>query len=445
VESEPGQGSTFHFTARVGLALPAPLVVREPESLQDLRVLVVDDNATNRRIFEEMLRSWRMNPVVADTAATALRALSSAADAGQPFALLLLDAGMPGEDGFHVVEELKRRHSGMPIIMLLSSPDRHRDADRCRALGIGYLAKPVKHSDLLDAILTAVAGTSLRQVPAMTGSPAVVKPDQVPLRILLVEDNATNQMLVLRILEKQGHEIIIANNGREALETLGIAQSGTRAASDVSFDLVLMDVQMPEMNGLEATARIRAHEGHASNRLPILGLTATAMQGDREQCLAAGMDAYLAKPIQPAELRKMVATLVRKEKPQVVDIAKPVDVLGGPVLDRAALVAMVEGDMSLLSDMVETFVNEYPALEEAVRAAVAAGDAAAIRHAAHALKGAVSIFSVQPAYEKAQQLERMGRTNDLGQSAEVFAALEAIMGPVMREFPSLLVQIRSGC
>ena len=122
-----------------------------------------------------------------------------------------------------------------------------------------------------------------------------------------------------------------------------------------------------------------------------------------------------------------------------------VDVLGGPVLDRAALVAMVEGDMSLLSDMVETFVNEYPALEEAVRAAVAAGDAAAIRHAAHALKGAVSIFSVQPAYEKAQQLERMGRTNDLGQSAEVFAALEAIMGPVMREFPSLLVQIRSGC
>jgi CheY-like chemotaxis protein len=444
VESEPGQGSTFHFTARVGLALPAPLVVREPESLQGLRVLVVDDNATNRRIFEEMLRSWRMKPVVADTATTALRALSSAADAGEPFAFLLLDAGMPGEDGFYVVEELKRRQSGMPIIMLLSSPDRHRDADRCRALGIGYLAKPVKHSDLLDAILTAVAGTSLRQAPAMTGSPAVVKPDQVPLRILLVEDNATNQMLVLRILEKQGHEIIIANNGREALETLGIAHSGTRAASDVPFDLVLMDVQMPEINGLEATARIRAHEVHTSKRLPILGLTATAMQGDREQCLAAGMDAYLAKPIQPAELRKMVATLVRKEKPQVADTAKPVDVLGGPVLDRAALVAMVEGDMSLLSDMVETFVNEYPALEQAVRTAVAAGDAAALRHAAHALKGAVGIFSVQPAYEKAQQLETMGRTNDLGQSAEVLAALETIMGPVMQELPFMLVQIRSG-
>ncbi|HMF16662.1 MAG TPA: response regulator, partial [Gemmataceae bacterium] len=444
VESEPGQGSTFHFTARVGLALPAPLVVREPESLQGLRVLVVDDNATNRRIFEEMLRSWRMRPVVADTAAAALRALSSAADAGEPFALLLLDAGMPGADGFHVVEELKRRQSGIPIIMLLSSPDRHRDADRCRALGIGYLAKPVKHSDLLDAILTVVAGTSLRQAPAMTGTPPAPKSDQVPLRILLVEDNATNQMLVLRILEKQGHQITIANNGREALETLGIAHSDTRAASDATFDLVLMDVQMPEMNGLEATARIRAHEGHTSKRLPILGLTATAMQGDREQCLAAGMDAYLAKPIQPAELRKMVATLVRKEKPQVANTAKPPEDLGRPALDRDALVAMVEGDMSLLSDMVETFVNEYPALENAVRVAVAAGDATAIRHAAHALKGAVSIFSVQPAYEKAQQLETMGRTNDVGQSAEAFAALEAIMGPVMRELPSMLVQIRSG-
>src|SRR5262249_54432524 len=245
VESEPGQGSAFHFTARVGVAdKAAPAASLEPEHLHGLRVLVVDDNASNRRILQEMLRNWRMSPALADGGAPALVELRRSAARGEPFSLVLLDAVMPGLDGFQVAEQMKRcPELAGATIMLLSSADRHGDAARCRDLGIvRYLTKPVKQSDLLDAILAALSKPA---GAAAAAASAARRSGQTPLPILVVEDNATNQILVVRTLEKQGHAITVANNGKEALDKLRITDWQThRDGQPVQppFDLVLMDV-----------------------------------------------------------------------------------------------------------------------------------------------------------------------------------------------------------
>jgi CheY-like chemotaxis protein len=301
LESEPGKGSTFQFTLRLGLASAAAEAL-EPEQLRGLAVLVVDDNATNRRCLVELLRRWHMAPVAAESGESALELL------GRPgaFPLVLLDAGMPGVDGFQVAEEVRRRPDlAGTAILLLSSGDPPRALARCRALGVARcLAKPVKPSDLLDAILAALPVEPLRSSPA-ADAPGVALRGR-PLRVLLAEDNPINQKLAVRLLEKQGHAVTVADTGRAALALLGIDPPGPAAA----FDLVLMDVQMPEMDGFEATALIRAHERGTGRRLPILALTAHAMKGDRERCLEAGMDGYISKPIRAPDLWRAVAALV---------------------------------------------------------------------------------------------------------------------------------------
>jgi PAS domain S-box-containing protein len=313
VESEVDQGSTFHFTIVLGVqANPsAQSALFAPESLQGLPVLVVDDNATNRRIFKEMLRHWRMDSVMAASGEAAIEALAQAATAGSPFQLVLLDAMMPGMDGFSVAAIIKETPSlNCAKVLMLSSADRPGDAATCRGLGIErYLLKPVKQSDLLDAIVTALTLTPIRVAKSRVVRvlPSVApSPTMRSLRVLLAEDNAVNQKLAVRVLEKQGHTVVVANNGSEALSLL----EGDR------FDAVLMDVQMPIMGGFEATAAIRAREASGAGyslhggRLPIIAMTAHAMKGDRERCLEAGMDGYVSKPIQPKELFAAIAELV---------------------------------------------------------------------------------------------------------------------------------------
>ena len=477
VESEPDRGSTFHFTIQFARGMSsAASAALEPDWLHGLRVLVVDDNASNRLVLEEMLRNWRMVPTVVDGSEAALVALPQAAQDGVDFALLLLDAQLPALDGFQLVEQIRQRLGwNGAIIMMLSSADRHQDAVRCRQLGIAhYLVKPIKQSDLLDAILTALARfapaavSSVDEAPAGDSAPSTSSESATsPLRILLVEDNATNQMLVLRVLEKHRHEVTLARNGREALEKLGIADPSQPASAgqavlsngstEIPYDLVLMDVQMPEMDGLEATAIIRAHEQRAGGHIPILAMTAHAMKGDREECLAAGMDGYLSKPIQPAELRRAIAALVSGSELQIADcrlqIAKKASYLRSAIcdlqsaigqsqpefdsIDRTVALETVGGDADLLEGLIDTFLQECPNLLANLHDAVALRDGGALVRAAHTIKGAVNLFGAHAAGQEAQRLETMGRENQFHQAAEVCAAVERGIERVKQDLAAL--------
>jgi two-component system, sensor histidine kinase and response regulator len=263
---------------------------------------VVDDNFTNRRILEEMLTAWRLKPVLAESAPNAMTSLEKALGAGVPFPLVLVDANMPEVDGFALVEQI-RRNPGLKgaIIMMLTSASQSGDAARCRELGVArYLTKPIGQSELLDAILQAVGGKFQAAAP-LSGPVHPLPPERRRgFRILLAEDNLVNRLLAVRLLEKRGHHVQVAGNGREVLEKLETAE----------FDLVLMDVQMPVMGGFEATAAIREMEKGTGRHIPIIALTAHAVTGDRERCVAAGMDGYVAKPIHPEELFEQIEALI---------------------------------------------------------------------------------------------------------------------------------------
>jgi CheY-like chemotaxis protein/anti-sigma regulatory factor (Ser/Thr protein kinase) len=299
LESEVGKGTTFHFTAVLGLGTERPPQRRAGlRSLKQLPVLIVDDNQTNRRIFQEMFVSWNMQPFAAATASAALAELERAAAAGKPYRVLLLDCMMPEMDGFELAERVaKTPHFREPAMIMVSSAARPGDAERCRQLGIArHLIKPVVQSELLDSILHALRHEFVEE--SLPSGPSGPPPTATPvLRILLAEDGLVNQRVATGLLKKYGHLVVVANNGREAVEAL----------DKQAFDGVLMDVQMPELDGFEATAAIREQEQRTGRHIPIIAMTASAMKGDRERCLAAGMDGYISKPIDPEQLYKAVA------------------------------------------------------------------------------------------------------------------------------------------
>jgi CheY-like chemotaxis protein len=251
-------------------------------------VLIVDDNATNRRILLKVLTSWGMRPTAVESGPAALASLKAAHHVGNPIPLVLLDAHMPGMDGWTVAAQLQQDLALMgATIMMLSSGGQRGDAARCREMGItAYLMKPVTQADLWDAIL-AVLGTTAPAPERTLVTRHIVREARRHLRILVAEDNVVNQRLAMRLLEKQGHSVAVVDNGRAALATL----------AQQPFDLVLMDVQMPEMDGLETATAIRAQEHGTGRHLPIIALTAHVMEGDQARCLAAGSDAYVPKPI----------------------------------------------------------------------------------------------------------------------------------------------------
>jgi PAS domain S-box-containing protein len=296
VESEPDRGSTFHFTTRLQLQRISsrkysPLGA---EALLGLPVLVVDDSATDRRILLEMLLAWQMNPQLTESGSEALTILERASTEGTPFSLVLLDAQMAGMDGFSVAERIKQdARLAKSFVIMLTSGGFRGDAARCRELGIqGYLTKPIKRSDLLEAINVVLGSQTGAEASPSLVTLHSLRESRGRLRILLTEDNRVNQVLAVRLLEKRGHEVTVAGNGEEAL----------RALDKQAFDLVLMDVQMPEMDGLQATAAIRKGEMKSGKHIPIVAMTAHAMVGDKERCLEAGMDDYIAKPIRPEQL-----------------------------------------------------------------------------------------------------------------------------------------------
>jgi CheY-like chemotaxis protein len=301
MESTVGTGSVFRFTAAFEIAEARPQVAAVPDAidLRDLRVLVVDDNGTNRRLLEEMLRGWQMIPTLSASAADALTALRTAGAAGRPFPLVVTDFQMPEMDGFMLAAAIKDDPSGArSTVVMLTSAGRPGDAVRCRELGIaGYLQKPVRRSELRSAILGALSARSAEQPPALVTRHTLREARTG--RILLVEDNPINQLVARRLLERRGHTVTVANNGRQALAIL-------EQPLAAPFDCALMDVQMPEMDGFECTALIRDIERQTGMHLPIIAMTAHAMEGDEARCLAAGMDAYLSKPVQPDDLFTVV-------------------------------------------------------------------------------------------------------------------------------------------
>jgi PAS domain S-box-containing protein len=314
LESKLGQGSTFSFTLSLPLADSAGPWSRAASatSLRGLRVLIVDDNTTNRLILTEMARGWGMEPTAAEDGLTALMLLKEAAASGAPFPLVLLDAMMPGMDGFALAAEIQRHPElARATIMMLTSADRGGDGARCRSLGIASsLTKPFKASELFNSIVKVLGPGSLEQAargpstpptgkeasPAQDGDMQPVVPS---MKVLVAEDNAINQALVRSLLHKQGHKVVLVANGREAVDVY----------QQQSFDVVLMDVQMPVLDGFEATRLIREHQKGTGKRTPIYAMTAHAMKGDRERCLEMGMDGYLAKPISAAELWKTLSRL----------------------------------------------------------------------------------------------------------------------------------------
>jgi two-component system sensor histidine kinase/response regulator len=294
VESQPGQGSTFHFTVR--LALQDGVAHRseplQPEQLRDLHALIVDDNFTNRKVLTGMLTRWGMKPTAVEGGRAALQALEVAKSTGRPFPLILLDGQMPEMDGFTLAERIKKDPELVgATIMMLTSAGHLGDASRCRELGISaYLVKPICQGELLQGICDVLNLSPQKKVPLVTRH--TLREARNRARVLLAEDNAVNQTLAVRLLEKRGYVVSVASNGRQALS----------AIEKEHFDVVLMDVQMPEMDGLDATMAIREKEKSTGEHIPIIAMTAHALKGDEERCLSVGMDAYISKPIRTNEL-----------------------------------------------------------------------------------------------------------------------------------------------
>jgi signal transduction histidine kinase/CheY-like chemotaxis protein len=397
VESIPGEGSTFHFTITAAAAdVPSRSAASGPTNeLAGKRVLVVDDNAINRRILDLQTESWGLHCRSTDSGHDALALVAQ----GEPFDLAILDMHMPGMDGLELAHHLRAARPDLPLL-LFTSLGRAGAIDPVFA---AVLSKPIKQTQLFDLMVTILGGGTPVRSPHTDGSMARLREGH-PLRILLAEDNAVNQQIALLILESLGYRADVASNGAEALS----------AVTRLPYDLVLMDVQMPEMDGLEATRRIRSivSDGQSSVTQPrIVAMTANAMQGDREACLAAGMDDYLAKPIRPEELAVVLATTT-SHPPEPVNVT---------VLDAEALARLhaIAPNAEAYRRLVTTFVHNGSALVAQLAANGRNGDVAALRRDAHMLKSNAASFGATELAELCAALEARTRSGDLADLANL--------------------------
>ncbi|MGA8939699.1 MAG: response regulator [Acidobacteriaceae bacterium] len=424
VESKVREGSKFHFTVLLEMnKSESEALAREDDKLVDLPILVVDDNASNRRILSEILTNWHMKPTLASSGPEALSALREA-DSKSSFALVLLDVHMPDMDGFAVAEQIRNSYKQHgPKVILLTSASRSSDLARCRDLGISdYLSKPIKQSELFDAIVTTMAEHGQKHVRRENASALIQAPER-SLRVLLAEDNPVNQTLAMRILQKLGHNVHVVNNGREALE---------RSQAE-EFDVILMDVQMPEMDGLEATTAIRDAEGSTGKHVPIVAMTAHAMKGDKEKCLSAGMDGYLSKPIRVDGLKQALAETTKAQSMHQPSEQNAFQAIGQ--LDL--LLDSVMGDRALLTEMAELWLADSLKQESQIRKGLDSGDPIMIQRAAHALKGSVGTFQASAAQDAASQLEISAKDADLVGARTAFEHLSKQIDLVRQDLRQL--------
>jgi PAS domain S-box-containing protein len=507
-QSKVGPGSTFHFTARFGIGRAAASKVprMQQSDMSGARVLIVDDNYTNRLIFKEMTSSWGLAPAEATGGSEALDLMNKAFDSGRPYKLLLLDLQMPEMDGFEVAGKIKGAPFGEDVkIIMLTSMGRKGDAAHCREIGIsGYLTKPVKQSELFDTIMMAMGREVEEKSPVITRY--TVQEARKRLDILLAEDNLINQRLASELLKSRGHSVVLALNGREAVEALGKER----------FDLILMDVQMPEMDGFEATKEIRrmedggrrtedrsqksedrgqrtedggrrtedgsrktenrrqetggrsqakqtpiadqssiinppeADKSSINNqqstiqRIPIVAMTAHAMKGDREKCLEAGMDDYVAKPINPEELFRVIEKLAygSNDKGKEPPLSKKNDTRSKDILDMSKAMEIVGGNRELFQEIAGMFLESLPAHIAEIKEGIARGDAHALERSAHSLKGSVGNFGARPAFDAAYNLEKIGREGKMGEALEALSRLEEESGDLTVEIKRILGEMK---
>jgi CheY-like chemotaxis protein len=433
-----GPGTVFHFSLRFALGSAPSAAPMTLPNLENLPVLVADDNATNRRLLADMLKGWRMNLRFADGGRTALDMMKEAKNTRAPFCLVILDANMPGLDGFAIAEKIKEDSSlAGATIMMLTSVGIRGDAARCSKLGVAaYLVKPITQSDLLDAIVRVLGTSQAPQdhVRLVTRHTLREEKRGAGLRILLAEDNPVNQMLAVRLLEKRGYSTQVAENGQKALDILEKAAPG-------EFAIVLMDVQMPNMDGYEATAELRKREAKAGRHTPIVALTAHAMKGDRERCLAAGMDDYVSKPIHAKDLFAVIDRLTANAStpaPPPERAAPPPEEPQNGALDKDEVLARVDGDMELLRELHGIFVAEYPKLLSRVREAMTERNGEALGKAAHTIKGMLSNLGAKSAAEAALRLEKMPAGEGLSGADEAYTVLEREIERFSRALAALL-------
>ena len=411
VESQPGQGSTFHFTVRFAVRPDKKDAVDLPPDvdLSGVNVLVVDDNATSRKIIQEMLEGWKMPSETASGMAEATEIIAPEDGGKKPFDLILIDSDMPESDGFTLARWINNQDAlDTHIIMMLTHSPGRSQID-FEELGIkANITKPIRSSDLLSAIMVAL-GIAKPKVVLKTLEK--IAADHRSLRILVAEDTPFNQKFILRLLERWGHYAVIAENGREALEAL----------SKDEFDLVLMDVQMPEMDGYDATRAIRKSEKQIDRHIPIIAMTAHAIKGDRERCLKAGMDEYVSKPISSGMLLKTIQTLIPGEA-QEVSISEGTEKTF-PSFDREALLNAFDHDWSFFKEAVGMFTSDYPPMVNDLREALKAEDAVILRRTGHSLKGMVGNFQGEAAAQAAANLEEMGRKGEFSGKEQAFENL----------------------
>ncbi len=419
LESEPGVGSVFNFSADFEVTPEAERARPAREAaLRGRRVLVVDDNATNRQIIEEIVVNWGMTPIIAAGGAAALNALKRSSGAAPDLALL--DVMMPEMDGFKLAARIRQRLLLTKTrIVMMSSAGRPSDETLLRQLDISsLLVKPVKQSDLLNAITNAL-GVSVREDKGAKATGAARPPTTPGLTVLLAEDGAVNRQVAVDLLRKRGHRIEAVGNGQEAVE----------AVAGGSYDLVLMDVHMPVMDGLAATAAIRGLAQPERARVPIIALTASATPADRERCLAAGMDGYVTKPFRATELFRAIE---RYEPKPIVSAPGPAPALPRQlatteptVLDWDGALRNLNGDEALLRDLAAMFLVECPKLMATIGTAYATGNPAELRRAAHTLKGAAQTIGADGVGTAAQRLADLGRKRELAPVPEARRVLAA--------------------
>ena len=429
-----GPGCTFHISVKFGLRHPQEGADRTAllKRLEGVRVLVVDDNVTNRLILKDILTHWRMQPALAGSAREAFEMIVSISEKSEAYTLVIIDAQMPDMDGFGLVEKLRRLPDFRSTPIMMTSPSRGKeDADRCVGLGAHtFMKKPVMDTDLFKAVTEAVDLRSRRaEEPGAVEHvcearvKTEVRERPAGLKILLAEDNAVNRKLAVAVLEKHGWEVVPVSNGREALE----------AYSSVMFDLILMDVQMPVMDGFKATAAIREKERGTGKRIPIVAMTARALKEDKERCLAADMDDYVSKPMKAEQLIKTILRLTDCRLPRAS--TKPEGTFDES-LNLSRAMEAVDGDMDLFREIVCEFMAEYPHQIEQIRQGIERGDPDKLEKSAHCLKGAVGNFGAKEAYEIAYALEQLGEKSLLEGAPDMLRDLEAEMSKVRHYFIS---------
>lgn len=425
VSSEVGKGSEFRFTVRLQRGQNVDTYRQTQEQARAMlagrRALVVDKHPRSRRILSEMFAAWGMEATAAENAEGAAAAFRQAGSGGRPIDLMLIDVGPATEPSQPAIEPYWKswaERGNSPIIALLRTTNLGRDAEACRGLGVdGYVTKPLRESAMADLVIKTIAQQP--EARAASAPPPPTAPGR-PLRILLAEDNAVNQIYAETLLKQRGHHVAVARNGRQAVEWFGRR----------SFDIILMDVQMPEMDGFAATAAIRERERSAGGRVPIVALTAHAMKGFREQCLSAGMDAYLAKPVQGRQLLALLQQLCPVVGAEVAVGRNGTAPTSPTPFDRAAALARLGNNETVFQALKETYFQECPLMLLAIREALRAGDAASIHRTAHTLKGMLATFSAQPAGAAARRLEEAAAAADV-------ARLTPALGDLERELSDL--------